>query len=129
MNFFKDTNFNRTYARHLNRHLKSFFLPERRALAEAEIARQRAQEAHIATLAKPAEMARTRGNDGVLLTLAKESYAIMVDRSLLDMAKLAPFFTDPEVEKALRAWRRKILEQQVNLEFDTAMQIARKTAR
>lgn len=76
------------------------------ASAEATIAAERAQEAHIATLAKPAEMARTRGDDGVLLTLAKESYAIMVDRSLLDMAKLAPFFTDAEVEKALRAWAK-----------------------
>lgn len=76
------------------------------ASAEATIAAQQAQEAHIATLAKPAEMARTRGDDGVLLTLAKESYAIMVDRSKLDMAKLAPFLTDGEVEKALRGWAK-----------------------
>lgn len=76
------------------------------ASAEATIAAQQAQEAHIATLAKPAEMARTRGDDGVLLTLAKESYAIMVDRSKLDMAKLAPFLTDAEVEKALRGWAK-----------------------
>jgi hypothetical protein len=76
------------------------------ASAEAAIAAERAQEAHIATLAKPAEMARTRGDDGVLLTLAKENYAIMVDRSKLDMAKLWPFFTDSEVEKALRAWAK-----------------------
>ena len=32
-------------------------------------------------------------------------------------------------ELAATEKRRKILEQQVNLEFDTAMQIARKTAR
>ena len=76
------------------------------AAAEAEVAQAQAQEAHIATLAKPADMARTRGDDGVLLTLAKESYAIMVDRSKLDMAKLAPFFTDAEVEKALRGWAK-----------------------
>ncbi len=76
------------------------------AMAEAAVALQRAQDAHIATFARPAEMARTRGDDGVLLTLAKESFALMVDRSLLDMAKLWPFFTDAEVEKALRSWAK-----------------------
>lgn len=76
------------------------------ASAAAAVAQEQAQEAHIATLAKPADMARTRGDDGVLLTLAKESYAIMVDRSKLDLSKLAPFFTDAEVEKALRAWAK-----------------------
>lgn len=74
--------------------------------AEAQVAGTLAQEAHIATLAKPADMARTRGDDGVLLTLAKESYAIVVDRSKLDAMKLWPFFTDAEVEKALRGWAK-----------------------
>lgn len=73
--------------------------------AEAAIATVRAQDAHIATLAKPADMVRTRG-DGVLLTQARENYAIMVDRTKLDMAKLWPFFTDAEVEKALRGWAK-----------------------
>ena len=73
--------------------------------AEAAIAASQAQDAHIATLAKPAEMARTRG-DGVLLTLAKEDYAIVVDRTKLDAAKLFPFFTDKEIEKALRGWAK-----------------------
>jgi hypothetical protein len=76
------------------------------ARAESEVATGQAIEAHISTLAKPADMARTRGDEGVLLTLAKESYAIVLDRSKLDMAKLAPFFTDTEVEKALRAWAK-----------------------
>lgn len=76
------------------------------AAAQAAVEASKAQDAHIATLAKPADMARTRGDDGVLLTLAKENYAYMTDRSKLDMAKLAPFFTDAEVEKALRAWAK-----------------------
>jgi hypothetical protein len=75
------------------------------AAIEAEVAKEKAQEAHIATLAKPADLVRTRG-DGVLLTQAKESYAIVVDRTKLEWAKIAPFFTDAEVDKALRGWAR-----------------------
>jgi len=73
--------------------------------AEASIAASQAQDAHIATLAKPAEMARTRG-EGVLLTLAKEDYAYVIDRTKLDPVKLFPFFTDKEIEKALRGWAK-----------------------
>lgn len=76
------------------------------AKADAAAQAERAQDAHIATLAKPADMARTRGDEGVLLTQAREAYAIVVDRSQLDWAKIAPFFTDAEVEKALRGWAR-----------------------
>lgn len=75
------------------------------ATVEASVAQEKAQEAHIATLAKPAEMVRTRG-EGVLLTQAKENYAFMVDRSKLDIGKLAPYFTDAEIEKALRGWAK-----------------------
>lgn len=75
------------------------------ARIEAEIAQQSAEDTHIATLAKPADMSRTRG-DGVLLTQAREPYALVVDRTKLDWSKLAPFFTDAEVEKALRQWAR-----------------------
>jgi hypothetical protein len=74
--------------------------------AEAELAASKAQDAHIATLAKPAELARTRGNDGVLLTLAKEDYAYLIDRSKLDPVKLFPYFTEKEIEKALRGWAK-----------------------
>lgn len=75
------------------------------ASVEAAIATEQAQDARLATMAKPADMSRTRGF-GVLLTQARESYAIMVDRTKLDWSKLAPFFTDAEVEKALRAWAK-----------------------
>jgi hypothetical protein len=73
--------------------------------AEAALATERAQDAHIATLAKPADMVRTRG-EGVLLTSAREPFAIVVDRALLDKAALWPFFTDAEIEKAFRGWAR-----------------------
>lgn len=75
------------------------------AQAEAMLATERAQETRVATLAKPADMVRTRG-DGVLLTSAREPYAIVVDRAKLDMAALWPFFTDAEIEKALRGWAK-----------------------
>jgi dTMP kinase len=72
---------------------------------EAAVAQERAQDTRIATLAAPAEMARTRG-DGVLLTQAREPYAVVTDRSKLDKEALWPFFTDAEVEKAVRGWAR-----------------------
>ena len=75
------------------------------AAVEAQMASQSAQDARIATFAKPAELARTRG-DGVLLTQARQPYAIVTDRGALDREKLWPFFTDAEIEKALRAWAR-----------------------
>lgn len=77
----------------------------RQAEIDAQMAAAQAQEAHIATLAKPADMSRTRG-DGVLLTQAREAYVIVVDRSLLDKDALWSFFTDAEIEKALRGWAK-----------------------
>lgn len=77
---------------------------------EAQQAIDAAQEAHIATLAKPADIVRTRGvtedGAGVTLTKAKESYAYVVDATKLDQVKLFPYFTDAEVEKALRAFAK-----------------------
>jgi hypothetical protein len=75
------------------------------ATLEAAIAIEQAQEARIATLAKPAELSRTRG-DGVLLTETRVPFAFVVDRNLLDWVALAPYFTDAEVEKALRGWAK-----------------------
>lgn len=75
------------------------------AAVEAAVAADQAQAAHVETLAKPAELARTRG-DGVILTQRREPYAIIADRSKLDKEALWPFFTDAEVEKALRGWAK-----------------------
>ena len=76
----------------------------------AEQARDQAQESRIASLAKPADIVRTRGvtesGAGVTLTKAKEKYAYVVDRTKLNFALLAPYFSDGDVEKALRAWAR-----------------------
>lgn len=75
------------------------------AALESKVAQTQAVGAHIATLAKPAELSRTRG-DGVLLTEARQPFAVMTDRAKLDKEALWPFFTDDEVEKALRQWAK-----------------------
>ena len=79
------------------------------ATVEAQVAQEKATEAHVATLAKPAELSRTRGgadSGGVLLTEARQPYAILVDRTKIDMVKLRPYFNDAEIEKALRGWAK-----------------------
>jgi hypothetical protein len=87
-------------------------LEEKAAIAreQAAQAEEKAEDARIATLAKPADMTRLRGSDssgaGVTLTTKQEPYAILVDRYKLDMSKLLPFFTDAEIEKALRQWAK-----------------------
>lgn len=77
---------------------------------EAATALQLAEDARLATLAKPADLSRIRGNaeagGGVTLTTAQEPYAMLVDRDQLDMNILRPFFTDAEIEKALRGWAK-----------------------
>lgn len=83
---------------------------EARARFEAEMAAEKAEEARLATMVKPADLVRVRGTDasggGVLLTAAREGYAILTNRQLIDMEALRPFFTDFEIEKALRAWAK-----------------------
>ena len=80
------------------------------AQAEADLAAIKAEEARLATLVKPAELVRVRGNDanggGVTLTSAREGYAILTDRSLLDLNALKAYFTDAEIEKALRGYAK-----------------------
>lgn len=81
-----------------------------RAAAEAKRQAELAEEARLAALAKPADIARVRGSDesgaGVTLTVAKEPYAILTDRTKVDMNALRPYFTDAEIEKALRGWAK-----------------------
>lgn len=81
-----------------------------RAAELAAQAEQAADEARLATYAKPADLARVRGTaaagGGVTLTVAQEPYAELIDRSKVDMEMLRPFFTDAEIEKALRGWAK-----------------------
>jgi flagellar biosynthesis GTPase FlhF len=82
------------------------------AAQEAARLRNEAEEARMAALAKPADIARVRGNDqsgaGVTLTVAQEPYAILTDRSKVDMNLLRPYFTEAEIEKALRGWAKSL---------------------
>ena len=81
-----------------------------KAAAEAQRTAELAEEARLASLAKPSDIARVRGNDqsgaGVTLTVAKEPYAILTDRNKIDLDLLRPYFTDAEIEKALRGWAK-----------------------
>lgn len=76
----------------------------------ADDAAAHADDAKMATYAKPSDIARVRGGSGggggVTLTVAQEPYATLLDRSKVDMEMLRPFFTDAEIEKALRGWAR-----------------------
>ncbi len=77
------------------------------ANVQATVAAGRAEDAHIASLAKPADIMRRRDETtGTLSTVAQETYAELFDRTKLDFAKLAPYFRLDAVEVALRGWAK-----------------------
>lgn len=76
------------------------------ATIDAAIATSRAEDAYVATLARPADIMRNRGHDGTLSTMQQEGYAEIEDPDLLDMAKLWPFISISEKEKAVRQWAK-----------------------
>ncbi len=76
------------------------------AKADAGFALSKAEEAHVATLAKPADMVRTRVDDGPTVTMGTVPYAVIEDEDLLDKAKLWPFIKFEAKEAALTAWAR-----------------------
>lgn len=83
---------------------------EARLRAAAELAAERAKEAVSATYVKTADITRVRGTDasgaGVLLTTRTEGYAVLLDRTLIDIEALREYFTDFELTKALNAWAK-----------------------
>jgi hypothetical protein len=76
------------------------------AKTEAALATGKAEEAHIATLAKPADLVRTRIDQGPTVTMATEPYAVVEDYDALDLVKLRPFISHEALDKALRSWAR-----------------------
>lgn len=76
------------------------------AKVDAALAGGRAQEAHIATLAKPADIMRNRGSDGTLSTMATEPFAVVENEALLDRDKLWPHIPLPAKEQAYRTWAK-----------------------
>ena len=76
------------------------------AAIDATLAGVKAEDAYVATLARPADIMRTRGSDGTLSTMAREGYAEIADARLLDKDALWPFISINEKEKALRQWAK-----------------------
>ncbi len=85
------------------------------AAREEARAAELAEEARLASLARSADIARVRGNDtsgaGVTLTVAQEPYAILTDRTQINLELLRPYFTDAEIEKALRGWAKSTMHK------------------
>lgn len=63
-----------------------------------------AAKMEVAAEARPADMARTRSASGSVATLRTRWVGKVIDRSQIDYATLAPFFTDEAVQKALNAF-------------------------
>lgn len=76
------------------------------ARVEATVAANQAQEARVASFARPAEIMRHRSDEGTLSTMAQESYAEVEDDTKLDKEKLWPFIKLEAKEQALRAWAK-----------------------
>lgn len=89
------------------------------ATVEAKLAEQRAEEAYVNTLARPAEIMRQRSDDGILSTMGTEKYSEVTDRTKIDLEKLRPYFKIEDLERALRGYAAS-----VDYSSDERMQIA-----
>lgn len=76
------------------------------AAIDHQIAADKATEAYVETLAKPADIVRTRIDEGPLVTMKQEGYAEIIDANTLDKDTLWPFISLDAKEKALRAWAK-----------------------
>jgi hypothetical protein len=76
------------------------------ATVEAKVAEAAAEEAHVATLSRPADIMRTRTSAGTLSTMQQETYAEIENPSMLRSDKLWAFVPFEAKQKALNAWAR-----------------------
>ncbi len=76
------------------------------ARVEEAVAASAAEDAYVATLARPADVMRTRTGSGTLATMQQEAFAEVEKADLLDKDKLWPYVAFAEKEKALRAWAK-----------------------
>jgi hypothetical protein len=76
------------------------------AHVETVVAASKAEEAHVATLVKPADIMRTRTGAGTLSTMAQEPFAEIIDTKTLDLEKLRPYFALADLQKALNGYAR-----------------------
>lgn len=76
------------------------------ARIEETVAANRAEDAYVETLARPADIMRTRTAGGTLSTMQEEAYAEIEKQELLDRNKLWPYIALAEKQKALNAWAK-----------------------
>lgn len=76
------------------------------ARIEETVATSKAEETHVATLARPADIMRTRTDTGTLSTMQQATYAEIDKAELLDKEKLWMFISFEAKQKALNAWAR-----------------------
>lgn len=76
------------------------------AKVESHAAAEKAEDAYVETLARPADIVRTRVDEGPLVTMQRVGYAEIEDETKLDKEKLWPFISLDAKEKALRAWAK-----------------------
>jgi hypothetical protein len=76
------------------------------AIVEAKVAEAAAEEAHVATLSRPADIMRQRTAAGTLSTMQQETFAEIEDPALLDAIRLWTFVTFEAKQKALNGWAR-----------------------
>lgn len=72
---------------------------------EEQLAAAKAEEAYIATLAKPADIMRERTDAG-LSSMGTENFHEVIDRKILDLEALRPYFSADALDKALGAYAR-----------------------
>ena len=81
------------------------------AAAAAAVAAQKAEDARVEQLVKPADIVRTRFEDGGMSTMGTEPYADIIDEEKLsstpgNIEKLWRFIPLEQKAKALRAWAK-----------------------
>lgn len=88
------------------------------ARVEAAVTGSEAEKAYVETLATPADVMRTRTDEG-LSTLAQEKFKEITDKNKLDLEKLRPYLSLPDLEKALGRYA-----ESVGYSNDSSVQIA-----
>lgn len=76
------------------------------AAADATVAQDAAETARIEALRKGSDMSRSRFDGGRLVTTREVGFCELVDRSLVDLNELRPYFTETEIAKAARGWAK-----------------------
>lgn len=72
-------------------------------MASAIVTEQHAQHVQQSVSAKPAELANSRGTSGGLASIRTRIVGEVVDRQILDLNALRPYFTEDALQKALNA--------------------------